>query len=147
VFLPYPPYPGTIDGAGGGLVTSWAMNNVWETNFPAAQGGESRFAYAVSSAAPGADARALGIATADALTRPLVGVLGATAAAPAAAVCEVDAPGVEVVMLAASDDHDFAVHLQSYAAAEVEVTVAGRRVRVGPGDYVAVPVDLPVRGA
>jgi hypothetical protein len=40
LFLPYPLYPGTIDGAGGGLVASWVMNNVWDTNFPAAQGGE-----------------------------------------------------------------------------------------------------------
>ena len=53
VFLPYPPYPETIDGAGAGLVTSWVTNNVWDTNFPPTQGGEVRFDYAVASAAPG----------------------------------------------------------------------------------------------
>ena len=144
IFLPYPPYPETVDGAGPGMVTSWVMNNVWETNFPLAQGGEVRFDYAVASAGPTVDGRALGIATADALTRPLVGVLGATATALTGAtgtVCEVEAPGVEVVMLAPSDD-GVAVHLQSYAPAEVGVRLAGREVRVAPGDYVVVPINM-----
>jgi hypothetical protein len=135
VFLPYPPYPGTIDGAGAGLVTSWVTNNVWDTNFPRAQGGELRVDYAIASATPRGDARALGIATADALTRPLVGALGATAPAAVGSVCDVNAPGVEVVMLTAD-----AVHLQSYADGEVAVRVAGREVRVAPGDYVTVPL-------
>ena len=77
---PVPAVPGDDRRRGAGLVTSWVANNVWETNFPLAQGGEVRFDYAVASAGPGADGRALGIATADALTRPLVGVLGASAA-------------------------------------------------------------------
>ena len=55
---------------------------------------------AVSSSPPAADARSLGIATADALTRPLAGVLEATPRG-GRTVCELDAPGVEVVMLAA----------------------------------------------
>ena len=139
VFLPYPPYPETIDGAGAGLVTSWVANNVWETNFPLAQGGEVRFDYAVASAGPGADGRALGIATADALTRPLVGVLGASAPQPAGSVCELEAPGVEVVMLAPSDG-GVAVHLQSYADDEVAVRLPGRELRIAPGDYVVVPL-------
>ena len=103
-----------------------------------------RFDYAVASAGPTVDGRALGIATADALTRPLVGVLGATATAltgVTGTVCEVEAPGVEVVMLAPSDD-GVAVHLQSYAPAEVGVRLAGREVRVAPGDYVVVPINM-----
>jgi hypothetical protein len=147
VFLPYPPYPGTIDGAGAGLVTSWAANNVWDTNFPPTQGGEMRFDYAVSSAPPAADARSLGIATADALTRQLAGVLGATAAAPAGTVCELDAPGVEVVMLARAADGGVELQLQSYAEDEVAVRVGGRDLRIAPGDYVTVPVELGRRGA
>jgi hypothetical protein len=141
VFLPYPPYPETVDGAGAAMVTSWVMNNVWETNFPLTQGGEVRFDYAVSSAPPGADGRALGIATADALTRPLVGVLGAAATAAVGSVCELEAPGVEMVMLAPSDG-GVAAHLQSYAAEEVSVRILGRVVRVAPGDYAIVPLDL-----
>ena len=106
---------------GAGLVTSWVTNNVWETNFPLAQGGEVRFDYAVASAGPGADARALGIATADALTRPLVGVLGATAPRRAGTVCELDAPGVEVVMLGART-----------AASRAPAVVCRRRGRRAP---------------
>ena len=136
VFLPYPPYPATIDGASPGFVTSWVANNVWETNFPLAQGGELRFDYAVASAAPGTDGRALGIATADALTRPLVGVLGATAPETAGSVCELEGPGVEVVMLEPS-----AVHLQSYADDDVAVRLQGRELRIAAGDYVVVPLD------
>jgi len=141
VFLPYPPYPPTIDDAGAGLIASWAMNNVWDTNFPAAQGGETSLSYALASAPPEADARALGIATAAALTQPLIGVFGGTRDAPAGTICEVDAPGVEVVLLAAAGN-GFVAHLQSYADYDVEVRVANERLTVGPGDYVTVPVEL-----
>ena len=141
IFLPYPPYPETVDCAGRGLVSSWVTNNVWDTNFPPAQGGELRFDYAIASAEPGADARALAIATADTLTRPLVGVLGATARAAAGSVCELDAPGVEVVMLERSAG-GVSVHLQSYATGAVEVRLGSRELRVAPEDYVTVPLDL-----
>jgi Glycosyl hydrolases family 38 N-terminal domain len=141
VFLPYPPYPPTIDDAGAGLIASWAMNNVWDTNFPAAQGGEAFFSYALASATPGDDARALGIATAAALTQPLIGVLGGARDAPAGSICEIEAPGVEVALLAATE-HGFVVHLQSYADRNVEVRVANERLTVAPGDYVTVPVEL-----
>ena len=139
VFLPYPPYPETIDRAGPGLVTSWVANNVWETNFPLAQGGEVHFDYSVASAAPGVDGRTLGIATADALTRPLVGVLGASAPQPVGCVCGLEAPGVEVVMLAPLNG-SVAVHLQSYSEDEVAVRLPGRELRIAPGDYVVVPL-------
>jgi hypothetical protein len=135
VFLPYPPYPPTVDGAGRGLVTSWAMNNVWDTNFPASQGGETVFSYAIASAGPGADARALAIETAAAQTQPLVGILSPTAGAAVGSFCEFDGTGVEVVMLSSAG-----VHLQSYADDAVEVLVGERRVTVAPGDYVTVPL-------
>jgi hypothetical protein len=141
VFLPYPPYPPTIDDAGAGLIASWAMNNVWDTNFPAAQGGETSLSYALASAPPEADARALGIATAAALTQPLIGVFDGTRDAPAGTICEVDGPGVEVVLLAAAGN-GFVAHLQSYADCDVEVRVANVRLTVAPGDYVTVPVEL-----
>jgi hypothetical protein len=77
LYSPYPPYGPTVGCDAEGLVVSWAMNNVWDTNFPLQQGGETHFTYAVSSAEPGADACALGDLTAARLTQPLVGVLGA----------------------------------------------------------------------
>jgi hypothetical protein len=82
VFLPYPPYPTTIDDVGGGFLASWVMNNVWETNFPRKQGGETHFRYALS--------RAAGPETAAALTQPLTAVLGATRDPPVGTLCEVD---------------------------------------------------------
>jgi hypothetical protein len=138
VFVPYPPYPTTIDGCGPGFVASWAMNNVWDTNFPLSQGGETRLTYAVASAA--GDARALAIETAAALTQPLAAVLGATREPPVGAVCEIDAPGVEVALLEPSE-RGFIVHLQSYADEAVDARVGGTHVTVAPGDYVRIPVE------
>jgi hypothetical protein len=140
LFLPYPPYPPTIDDCRSGTIASWTMNNVWDTNFPLSQGGETTFSYALSSAPPDADAHDLGIATAAALTQPLVGVLGGERDDPAGALCEIDAPGVEVAMISATE-RGFVVHLQSYADADVEVHVAGERLTIRPGDYVTVPID------
>jgi hypothetical protein len=114
------------------------MNNVWDTNFPASQSGEARLTYAIASAQPGG--RGLAVETAAAVTQPLVAVLGATRDPPAGSICDVEAPGVEVVLLAPTDD-GFAVHLQSYADEPVSVSVAGARVSVDAGDYVVVPVQ------
>ena len=114
------------------------MNNVWDTNFPASQSGEARLSYAIASTQPGG--RGLAVETAAALTRPLVAVLGATRDPPAASICDVEAPGVEVVLLAPTDD-GFAVHLQSYADESVAVAVGGTGATVDPGDYVIVPVE------
>ena len=126
LFLPYPPYPETIDGAGSGFVASWVMNNVWDTNFPRAQGGETRLSYCVA-VGPGP-------ATAAALTRPLIGVLGATREPPVGTLCDVDATGVEVVLVEPGP----VVHLQSYAEAPAEVRVGETRVVVPPEAYVTV---------
>ena len=140
LYLPYPPYPPTVDDSCAGMVASWTMNNVWDTNFPLSQGGETTFSYAVSSAPPDADPRALGIATAAALTQPLVGVLGGERDDPSGSLCELDARGVEVALISATE-RGFVVHLQSYADHDVEVRVAGERLTVRSGDYVMLPVD------
>jgi Glycosyl hydrolases family 38 N-terminal domain len=126
IFLPYPPYPETVDRAGGGFVASWVMNNVWDTNFPRAQGGEARFSYCVAVDS--------GVATADALTRPLVGVRGATRKPPVGALCEVAAPGVEVVLVEPGP----VVHLQSYVDSPVEARVGSARVTVPAQAYLTV---------
>jgi hypothetical protein len=126
IFLPYRPYPETIDRTGGGFVASWAMNNVWDTNFPRAQGGETRFSYCVAVDS--------GIATADALTRPLVGILGATREPPVGLLCDVVAPGVEVVLVEPGP----VVHLQSYVDSPVEARVGSTTVTVAPQAYLTV---------
>jgi hypothetical protein len=171
IALPYPPYPETL-APSAGSVFSWAMNNVWDTNFPVSQGGEAVFAYAIASGAPGTDGRVLGAQTAAALTRPLLGILGSggNGAPPAhGGFCTVDRPDVEVLALTASRrGSDLVVLLQSVAAQEVEVRVelpglpvrslrvgtglerqlqdvafdGAARIRIGAGDLRALAIEL-----
>ena len=166
IYLPYPPYRATLDETRAGTLVAWAMNNVWDTNFVLSQAGETRFRFAVASAA--GDSRQLGMRASAALVRPLLGIFGAERpvsglAAAQGSFCTVDHPEVEVVMLAASRrGHDFVAMLHSLAADEVDARVefpaldvrrvwlgtplergerdvtdrAGARVRLRPGDYV-----------
>jgi hypothetical protein len=162
IHMPYPPYQPTAETRDGTLV-AWAMNNVWDTNFPLTQAGDLRFAFSVASSA--GDARELGAQTGAALSRPLFGIVGAARAA-SASFCTVDHPAVEVVHLAASRrGHDLVAFVHSLAADEVEVSVdfpaldvervwlasflergerdvTGTRLRLRPGDYVSLAVDL-----
>ncbi|MBA2298938.1 MAG: hypothetical protein H0W14_12985 [Actinobacteria bacterium] len=174
--LPFPPFPPTFEPSRPGTIVSWAMNNVWDTNFPLTQGGEAAFRYAVASAAPTADGRQLGRRTGAELTRPFVGVLGAARSpnrlGASGSFCVLDRDDVEVVLLGASQrGHAFVVYLHSTARETVEVSVAlpdldvervlagtflerelidvtrdgGARLRLDPGDYVALAVDLVAR--
>jgi hypothetical protein len=151
------------------------MENVWDTNFPLAQGGETVFAYSIASAGPDEPGRALGIATAAALTQPLVGILGARrgsgALGPASGgFCALDRPDVEVLFLGASrSGHDLVARLCSHAEGEVEVGLSfpglpaartwlgdaheqglaelrpGERIRIRPGELLTVALDLSER--
>ena len=51
IHSPYSPFPGTLrlDEPEPGTIYSWALNNIWDTNFPTEQGGEMSFRYAVTS--------------------------------------------------------------------------------------------------
>lgn len=80
IHMPYAPFPPTLD-AEPGTVYSWALNNIWDTNFPAQQQGETTFRYAVASAA-GVPARRLGAQVAAGLTDPFLGVLLSGTAPP-----------------------------------------------------------------
>jgi Glycosyl hydrolases family 38 N-terminal domain/Glycosyl hydrolases family 38 C-terminal domain len=125
LYLPYAPFPpsfaaGDRDAA---TVFSWAMNNVWDTNFPAAQGGEAAFRYRVATGPPGS-ARRLGMATAAESARPLVAVVcGPEGGLPATgSFCEVDGGEVDVVTLGPSRaGHGLVVLLHSLAAAPAAV--------------------------
>ena len=57
IHSPYSPFPGTLrlDEPEPGTIYSWALNNIWDTNFPTEQGGEMSFRYAITSA-PGTSA-------------------------------------------------------------------------------------------
>jgi hypothetical protein len=111
------------------------MNNIWDTNFPAQQQGETTFRYAIASA-PAADPRVLGSATAAGLTDPLIavplGAAGGQGAPPPAERCfaMVDHPLVRITGLGSSRrDHDLVVYLASVSDEQVtaRLTVAGMR--------------------
>jgi Glycosyl hydrolases family 38 N-terminal domain/Glycosyl hydrolases family 38 C-terminal domain len=137
IHLPYVPFPETIDShlAHPATIYSWALNNMWDTNFPPQQQGEMAFRYSLSTG-NGVGASELGMRTATALTAPLLGILSAPAAEgdlPArGSFCSVDRPDVEIVALAPSRrGHDLAVLLQSFAPTTVEVRASFPLLPVG----------------
>jgi hypothetical protein len=145
IYAPFPPYPPTVGGSNPGLVVSWAMNNVWDTNFPIMQSGEAMFSYAVASG--DGDARVLAMRTAASLTQPLVGILADVGTA--GCLCRLDRDDVELVGLAAAPGHAFAVRLLSNARERAcvciefpDLNVEPRTLELEPGEYVQVPVDL-----
>ncbi|GGO61699.1 glycoside hydrolase family 38 C-terminal domain-containing protein [Nonomuraea cavernae] len=121
IHMPYAPFPPTLDREDG-TVYSWALNNIWDTNFPAQQQGETTFRYAVMSAA-GVEGRRLGALAASGLTEPFVGaLLEGPAEAAARAYVSVDHPDVLVTSIGRAGA-ERVVRLQSLAAEPVEVTV------------------------
>jgi hypothetical protein len=167
IHLPYRPFPATVpEGvAGDATIVSWAMNNLWDTNFPPEQGGETVFRYAVAPAAGRADA----VVLAGALATPLAAVtLAGRSGADARArgsLLALDRPDVELVHLAPSRrGHDLVAFLHSQAEEPVDVEVAfgdlrvarvhvgtflerdlretGPRVRLEPGALVSLSLDL-----
>jgi hypothetical protein len=133
IHLPYRPFPGTVPAGemNPATIVSWAMNNLWDTNFPPHQGGETTFRYAV---APGGRTVALDLAAA--LAQPLVGVLLAGRGhgsddRQTGSFLEVDHPEVELVHLAPSRrGHDLVAVLHSHADAPVDVGLTFRSLRV-----------------
>ncbi|MEU8249780.1 hypothetical protein [Nonomuraea sp. NPDC048916] len=121
IHMPYAPFPPTLDKEDG-TVYSWALNNIWDTNFPAQQQGETTFRYAVMSAA-GVEGRRLGALAASGLTEPFVGaLLESPAEAAARSYVSVDHPDVLVTSIGRAGA-ERVVRLQSLAAEPVEVTV------------------------
>jgi hypothetical protein len=130
IHLPYFPFPETIDPeiANPATVYSWALNNIWDTNFPSQQQGEMEFSYAITS---GEDMETpeLGMRTAAALTTPLLGILSAPSAEndlpERGSFCSVEHPLVDVVALMSSRrGHDLTVMLQSLFSENEEVCVS-----------------------
>ncbi|GAA2301628.1 glycoside hydrolase family 38 C-terminal domain-containing protein [Nonomuraea roseoviolacea subsp. roseoviolacea] len=121
IHMPYAPFPPTLEQEDG-TVYSWALNNIWDTNFPSQQQGETTFRYAVMSQA-GADGRRLGALAASGLTEPFAGVLvtGPTGAV-ARSYASVDHPDVLVTSIGQAGAQRV-VRLQSLAAEPVEVVL------------------------
>lgn len=119
IHMPYAPFPPTLDEEPG-TVYSWALNNIWDTNFPAQQQGETTFRYAVASAA-GAPGRRLGELAAAGLTEPFVAAL-VTGGPESATYASVDHPDVLVTSIGRAGD-ERVVRLRSLAAEPVRVRV------------------------
>jgi hypothetical protein len=127
IHLPYVPFPESIDPhlADPATVYSWALNNIWDTNFPPQQQGEMEFRYSICTG-DSVKSFELGMKTAAALTTPLLGILSVPTAdrdLPARGnFCAVDRPDVEIVALTPSrGGHDLLVLLQSVAPRPVDV--------------------------
>jgi Glycosyl hydrolases family 38 N-terminal domain/Glycosyl hydrolases family 38 C-terminal domain len=151
IYLPYAPFPPTIspEPAEPGTVYSWAMNNIWDTNFPAQQQGETTFRYAIGSAA-GAEPRELGQAVAAGFTDAFVAVplTGDGAAAPPDdRYATVDHPLVRVAAIGPSRrGHDLVVYLASAAPAPVSLSlnVPGMRAAFAGTSLERSLAELPV---
>jgi hypothetical protein len=129
IHLPYAPFMSTLpdwqrDPA---TIYSWALNNIWDTNFPPAQGGELRFSYVIATG--GDDALALGRDTGTAAAHPLVGVAAPAGTAPLSlpdtgSFASVAHPAVEITHLAPARNGGIAVFLYSQAPETVDTTLS-----------------------
>jgi hypothetical protein len=148
IHMPYAPFPPTLDNEDG-TVYSWALNNIWDTNFPSQQQGETTFRYAFASGA-GGSGRRLGARTAAGITDPFVATLatGDVPATESGTFLRVDDPDVLVTSVGRARDGDgLAVRLQSLAAGAVETSLHMPGVtsaRISGGSE-RDPAELPVR--
>ncbi|TDD71407.1 hypothetical protein E1293_33880 [Actinomadura darangshiensis] len=148
IHMPYAPFPPTLDNEDG-TVYSWALNNIWDTNFPSQQQGETTFRYAFASGEAGSGRR-LGARTAAGITDPFVATLatGDAAAAESGEFLHVDDPDVLVTSVGRARDGDgLAVRLQSLATGAVETSlhVPGAVSALLSGGLERDPAELPVR--
>lgn len=165
IAIPYAPFPNSIPGEHHrrSTIYSWALNNIWDTNFPPQQRGEMVFRYAISSA-NNTDRRTLGMQTAAAVTTPPVTIClrasNATELPPTTSLLSVSHPLVEIVHLEPAETETGLRALLLSLADEpvsIEVTAPGMHLmRVGtflgqhmsavtrgsltlqPGDYVMI---------
>ncbi len=134
IHLPYAPFARTIADhiATNNTLYSWALNNIWDTNFPAQQGGELRFDYTI--AVGDGDGDALGRDTGASAAQPLVGLRahGSSGASEAdrGSFVEIDDPAVEITHLSTGPNQELIVHLQSHAPDPREVRLTAHVGRI-----------------
>jgi len=159
IHSPYTPFPGSLplEAPEPATVYSWALNNIWDTNFPNMQGGEMNFRYAItSSGGVSQGACALGARLAEDVTVPLVATLVPTGAAgpalgPVGSLFATDNPGVTLVQATSSADGEQLVFwLNNLGTEEVaaEVEFPGLEVRSAALGTVFEEklVEVPLRG-
>ena len=130
IALPYSPFPSTIpaDRTSPSTIYSWALNNMWDTNFPPSQKGEMVFRYAISSESD-MDREALGQLTAATYSAPLVGqTLRSTTTGQQAPASQswaaIENASIELVTIRPGRDGATTLLLQSIANEPVTTTVA-----------------------
>ncbi|HEV2527160.1 MAG TPA: hypothetical protein VGT61_01750 [Thermomicrobiales bacterium] len=76
IVIPYVPFPPALSDTARrpGTIYSWALNNLWDTNFPDRQGGEMTFSYFIATDADRPVAE-LGRDTGAIASQPLVGIV------------------------------------------------------------------------
>ncbi len=133
IHLPYAPFPSSVAEDHAGTIYSWALNNIWDTNFPAQQGGEMAFDYVVAVGEQ--DASGLGRDTGAAASQPLIGLHGRRYQVgvdlPASgSIITVDDPRVEVTHLSPEPDGTIVAWLESHAGETVSLRVASDLIRI-----------------
>jgi hypothetical protein len=132
IHSPYTPFPGTLplEAPEPATVYSWALNNIWDTNFPNMQGGEMNFRYAIASSGGASQgACALGCRLAGEVTDPLVATLVPTGAVtpalgPVGSLFATDNPEVTLLQATASaDGEQLVLWLNNLGAEEVATGV------------------------
>ena len=133
IHSPYSPFPGTLrlDAPEPGTIYSWALNNIWDTNFPTEQGGEMSFRYAVTSSGTSSGksgAAALGTRLGDSVSTPLVAAIVPSAAsrglAASGSLCLIDRAEVRLVQATPSrDGQELLLWLNNMAEEEVTTKV------------------------
>lgn len=105
IHSPYAPYPGTLplEEPEPATIYSWALNNIWDTNFPTVQAGEMRFSYAISShdGERAGSAEALAARLGESVSSPLVAALVPVVKqgplrAPTGSFCSIERPEVRL---------------------------------------------------
>lgn len=141
IHLPYAPFPSSMaeHQRRPGTIYSWALNNIWDTNFPPQQGGELTFEYVVATGTADS-ASALGRDTGAVASQPLIGLRAPRNGTPSdlpdrGSFVEVDHPEIEVTHLSTGDDGKLQVHLESHARERV-------RTRVGFSGITVISVTV-----
>ena len=170
IAIPFAPFPLSIPGEHHqrSTIYSWALNNIWDTNFPPQQRGELVFRYAIGSSRS-LGRRELGIQIAAAGTTAPIGICLRRGSAPVlperTTLLSVSDPLVEIVHLETGDEpgairalllslapKPVTLQLSGAAGQPVKVEtflgermepVAGDSLTLQPGDYVAVEL-IPV---
>jgi hypothetical protein len=128
IHIPYAPFPTTIPPyeSHPGTIYSWALNNIWDTNFPPEQGGEMNFTYSIAT---GTDQSAedLALRTGAATAQPLLGIVAPLATAEIghlpdrASFAHCTRPAVEITHLGTGrTGAGLVVHLFSHAREAIE---------------------------